>query len=225
MNCFYLKVLSFIVFNIFLNFKLIGQDTRLVSTAYIAAGELVKGDLLIMLKSEKNRLDALNEELSKGDEKYKLKVTKLIQEIISDRDSFNMNFIKAIEQHYQFSKVYFFYDHDYLELVKSNFIGGRFLNNDLRKGFTRKFGNRPYYVLKFSKTKNQSLDAYILYDKNENIVPNPFPSIIRLNNFSTWKNNIFYSKTAHARNANYFAKKIQKSYRKIYEKFYKETFM
>lgn len=224
MNSLYCKVLVIIGFNIFLIFSVKSQDTSLVSSAYIASGELVRGDLLIMLQSHRKKLEALDEEFKKGDVRYKKKVQNLIAKITKDRDSFNLALMKAMKEHYSFSKVYFFYDHDFYELQKSNFIGGRFLSTELKKGFTRPYSNRPYYILKHGRTNTQSLEAYVLYDKHERVVPKPFPSTIRINNFTTWKNHIIFPDEANKRDADYFAKKLQKTYRKIYEHYYADTF-
>lgn len=225
MNSFYCKVLLALCFNIFLIFNSRAQDTTLLPTAYYVIGELVHGDLLIMLQSDKNKLEALKLELEKGDVKYKVRVQNLIKKITKERDEFNSAFMKSIAEHYNFSKVYFFYDHDYPELQKSNFIGGRFLNKELKKGVTRTYSQRPFYILKRSKTKTQSLEAYVLHDKSDQPIPNPFPSTIRMNNFATWKNHIFFADKALEMDAEYFAKKLQKKYRKIYEHYYSDTFM
>ncbi len=224
MNSLYCKVLWILGFNIFLIFSTRCQDSTLVPSSFIASGELVRGDLLIMLQSHRNKLDALNEEFKKGDVAYKKKVQNLIAEITKDRDSFNLSFMNAMKEHYSFSKVYFFYDHDFYELQKSNFIGGRFLSTELKKGFTRPYSSRPFYILKLSRTQTQSLEAYVLYDRYDRVVPKPFPSTIRINNLTTWRNHIIFPDQALKKDADYFAKKLQKTYRKIYDHYYGDTF-
>ncbi|NOT38266.1 MAG: hypothetical protein HOP11_12910 [Saprospiraceae bacterium] len=224
MNSFYSKVLTLLCFNIFLIFACSAQDSIIRPTAYTVIGELINGDLLVMLQSERNKIEALQLELEKGDVKYKKKVQKTIEKVKSDRDSFNRAFMQAMTEKYSFSKVYYFYDYDLPELQKSKFIGGRFLTKDLKKGLTRVFSNRSFYILKYSKTNTQSLDAFMLYDKDDNLIPKPFTSL-RINNFTTWKNHIFFSDQAEKLDAEYFAKKLQKKYRKIYEYYYKDTFM
>ncbi|MEP7197864.1 MAG: hypothetical protein ABI851_15205 [Saprospiraceae bacterium] len=204
---------------------LFSQEWNPTIGAVEAIGELHNGDLLIQLKSERNRLNALELELQKGNEKYKEKVQKLMNSISSDRDSFNYNFIQSMKKYYNFSKVYFFYDYDTPELEKSGFIGGRFLNPDLKKGFSRPYSSRSIFILKQADTKEQSLDAFILFNKDNQKLTDPFPSTIRKNNLRTIRNAVFNKSMKNQLDAEYFAKKLQSSYSKFYFKKYKESLM
>ncbi|MEO6690919.1 MAG: hypothetical protein ABIO44_01140 [Saprospiraceae bacterium] len=186
--------------------------------AKVGITKLHKGDLLVQLKSERNRMNALNIELVKGSDRYKRKVQKLLNEVINDRDSFNFYMIQSMKRFYSFSNVFFFYDSDYVDLKKSAFAGNKFLDDKLNRTVERSSDTMDYFILKQDLTKGQSLESWILMNKDNVEMPSPFPSKVRINTLTTYMNTIFNKKQKFQLNSNRYASSLQKKYESFYKR-------
>ena len=213
-SCF--KVWLVCCFNIFLMNCSQAQYSRRFIVAKEGINKLHKGDLLVQLKSERNRLNTLNIELTKGNNRYKRKVQKLLDETTNDRDSFNFYMIQSIKRYYSFSNVFFFYDSDYAELKKTAFSGNKFLDDKLNISVARDSDTRDYFILKQDLTNGQSLESWILTNRENVVMPRPFPSKIRLNTLASYVNTIFYKKEKFQLNSDRYANLLQKKYESFY---------
>jgi len=213
-----LKVLIPVCFNIFLMNYIFAQDLSVAAQSIECIGKLHQGELLIQLPSQRNKLNALRNELYKGNDEYKRKVSKAISKLIVERDSFNYYMIQFFNEQYKFSKIYFFSDSDWVALKSNSFLGKNFIDKELQKTIDRREEGKEVFILRNGSTKTQSLEAWVICDRNNAILPSPFPSMYRINNFKTWKNHIFFSSTAPSRDAAYFSRKINQKLTAFYKK-------
>ncbi|MBK7233142.1 MAG: hypothetical protein IPH93_13015 [Saprospiraceae bacterium] len=205
-----------ICFNIFL---VQAQSDSIGYSAYQTILDVSKGQLLVRLKSHRNKLEALTKELNKVEPSSSTyeRISKEIQIVTSQRDSFNYNLILAMKRHFTLSPVYFYYDRDHLELKKNNFKSPLYLDSSLQAVSLPEFRNQTIVIMVQGQTVGQELDAFIFIDAQGNSIPPPFPSYIRINSFRPVMNEL--AKTYYYDdNAVWYAKKIDKKLRKMYEK-------
>lgn len=212
-----LKVLMFCSFNIFLKSFAAAQEMSVETYAADCIRRLHDSDLIIQLKSEEKKLQALQGELFKGGEAYRQKVLKQINKTERERDSFNYYLIHYMNRLYDFSKTYFYYDNDRSTLMNNGFTGSFFVDSTLNKTILR-HNSRPFYLLLPGTTPTQGLEALIVSEPMGSALPAPFPSYYRRNNFKTWRNAIFYPSQVAQRDARYFAETLQKKLVGFYKK-------
>ena len=201
-------------FNIFLNAQS-APETTVESYASECISRLHKGDLIVQLRSEQKKLQALASELDKGGTRYREKVLREIARTEKKRDSFNFHFIREMGRSYRFSRVYFFYDSDRSALKQNGYGGKYFIDSLLKKSLERRTGG-DYFLLQPGITKTQSLDAWIVSEPAGSPLPAPFPAYYRMNNFRTWRHAIFHPSDAERRDAVYFARTLQKRLEKFF---------
>ena len=212
-----LKVLMFCSFNIFLKSITTAQEMSVEAYAADCIKLLHDGDLIIQLKSEGKKLQALQDELFKGGEAYRQKVLKQISKTERARDSFNYYLIHYMNQLYDFSTTYFYYDNDRGTLMNNGFTGSFFVDSTLNKTILR-HNSGQYYLLLPGTNPTQGLEALIVSEPKGSPLPAPFPSYYRRNNFKTWRNAIFYPSQVSQRDARYFAETLQKKLATYYKK-------
>ncbi|MFN8279221.1 MAG: hypothetical protein U0V49_02955 [Saprospiraceae bacterium] len=212
-----LKVLMFCSFNIFLKSPVAAQEMSVEAYAADCIRLLHEGDLIIQLKSEEKKLQALQGELFKGGDAYRQKILNQINKTERARDSFNYYLIHYMNRLYDFSKTYFYYDNDRSTLMNNGFTGSFFVDSTLNKTILR-HNSGQYYLLLPGTTPTQGLEALIVSEPVGSPLPAPFPSYYRRNNFKTWRNAIFYPSQVAQRDARYFAETLQKKLAAYYKK-------
>lgn len=171
---------------------------------------LRKGNLLVRLESKENKINFLENELNKNDcdAKCKTKIREELNEIFSDRDTFNSQFIRSFKQYFKFCPVYFYYDKDHQQLQNSNFKGTYFLDANLATISNNDFLADSILILKKDLTPNSENEGWLFQNAQGKTLRSGFPFISQ-NNFTTMMNRISYSNHIK-QNCNYMVKKLNK---------------
>lgn len=234
MNHIGIKVFVLCAFNIFLNATTNGQSKenefiriddyslngRIVSLnvkkedhhdwiTYQELDALMEGDLMVQLKSDRNKIEALQKQLEAGDSKYKEKIQKILNETIFDRDQFNRALMLSMKTWYTYSSVYFFYDSDLKALQSSEYTGKYFLDSSLQKNILRNSSKRNFFVLRNDFKRSESSDHWVLYKNGINILSEPFPSYFSISTTRSVINDLTHPGHGLELNAERLAKKIQ----------------
>lgn len=175
---------------------------------------LYKGNLMVRLESKDKKIRFINEAMnsSECDQKCKNKLQLKIDELIKERDRFNLQFMKSFEIYFSFCPVYFYYDIDHQELVKSNFNGNFFLDKKLQHFKIDTFHQDSNFILKKDITPNSENEGWLIQTSNGYTLKNGFPFVSE-NNFKTIWN--WITSTDHvAKNCDYMVKELNK---KLYE--------
>lgn len=210
----------YLSFLLSLNISLLtGQENAGMVNGYELIQQLHDGQLLVRLKSHHNKLTALEGQLdiSSKNVKYQQRVQKEISSLKADRDSFNQNLILAMQTHFKFCPVYYFYDKDFPELKQSNFAANLYLDSTLQEGQKINLLGEVKVIMAVGETKEQGLEAFIFINKYGNKLPAPFPAYMRLNSLVPFMNGLFYD-NHYQLDAAHYSKKLQKKFSKLYKK-------
>jgi hypothetical protein len=129
---------------------------------------LKDGALLIKLKTSDNLINGL----------IRAGKTEQAEQAKKDQAALNSDIIKAFKEHYNFSKVYFFYSRNSAE-VKRGELKGILMNYDLHTDST--FSGKNFLTAEFSESASNGLEGFIVGDNQFNALRSPFPFMIRLN--------------------------------------------
>ncbi|MDQ3142505.1 MAG: hypothetical protein M3Q56_09710 [Bacteroidota bacterium] len=214
--------IGILTFNIFLANNLLGQKSDLPKEqAALAIKNLKDGSLLIRLKSEHKKLEAIQKELlnKNCDGKCVERLNKLSAKTIRDRDLFNVSFIQSMKTYFNFCPVYYFYDKDLKMLKEKNFNLPLYLNHEGKTDMHIQPKLSQYLLLSHDQSPNQSLDCFIFSQSDQGRILPPFPEVISLSNLTKVTDQILYPKTHIEKNAERFARKINNKLWDFYKKF------
>ncbi len=188
-------------------------------TAYDLIQDLSKGQVLVRLKSHHNKLEALNRELEKSgsDADYRKRVEKEMEAIIRDRDSFNLNLMKAMKEHFVFCKSYFYYDRDHQLLKSKGYRAPLYLDSLLHPISEPEFAGDKFVIIAQGKTKGQEMEAFLFLDSTGVQLPRPFPGHLRLYAFRPVVNALV-SEDYYRENAVWYANHLNEKFEDLYEK-------
>lgn len=188
-------------------------------TAYDLIQDLRQGQVLVRLKSHHKKLEALNRELSRpdSDPEYRKRVEKEIRAIVSDRDSFNLNLMKAMKEHFVFCRSHFYYDKDHQLLKSKGYRAPLYLDSLLQPMSEARFANDKFVIIAQGRTKGQDMEAFLFIDSTGVPLPGPFPSHLRLYAFRPVINALV-SEDHYRENAVWYAKHLNEKFEDLYEK-------
>lgn len=208
---FYISIALWLCFNISTTS---GQQDSLIPSLFEIIQNVKKAQVLVRLESKNNKLEALKNALAhaQAGSDQELRIQNLIHREMAERDSFNLNLVKAMQQRFKFCRVLYYYDKDHSQLRSKEFKAPVFLNPNLERDSLMEFPIDPIFIIAKGKTGDQQLDAFVFLDKESRPIPRPFPEHLRMNTFKVAMNSLFSSSDAHQKNAIYYADKIQSTF-------------
>lgn len=137
-----------------------------------AIRNLKEGYLIVRFPAFKNKIDTLQSMIARSeDDSAKKRLNNLLEEALYERDSVRMDYIDAFKNHYDFSKVIYFFDFESHNLSTAHYyvLEG--------KGTSIKgIADYPKFYLHFERTDDSKVDALVFYDKSLKRIPSPFPN-------------------------------------------------
>ena len=168
--------------------------------------DLEQGYLVIRLPGFKNKIDTLDAMIARTNEgTSKNRLITLRKEAIEERDKIREDYIEAFQNHYDFSKVAYFMDYDSRDLSTAHYYslnGSEIPHSELSKV--------PLFYLLFERTKESKIDALVIYDRDMEFIPPPFP-----NNFSRGGFNLIFISITSGKYAAWRVKKLNKKLHKF----------
>jgi hypothetical protein len=180
--------------------------------------QLRKGYLLVRLESKENKINFLEQQMKHKDcdEKCKTKKEEELKDIRQTRDSFNIEFIKALKSNFRFSRVFFYYDKDHQKLADAQYKGNLFLDEHLNYTTINSINIDSMLILKKGLTPNSENTGWLFQTKEGHTLTKGFPYISE-NKFKTLLNEI--SSSDHLqRNCEYIANTLNEKLYKYYLK-------
>lgn len=168
--------------------------------------DLKQGYLVIRFPGFKNKIDTLDAMIARSpDGPSKNRAIALHKEATEERDRIREDYIDAFENHYNFSKVAYFMDYESRDLSSAHYYslnGSEIPHNELSK--------LPLFYLLFERTKDSKIDALVIYDRDMEIIPPPFP-----NNFTRGGFNLLFMNITSEKYAAWRVKKLNKKLHKF----------
>lgn len=177
--------------------------------------KLKSGRLLVRLESRENKIEFLQKQLNATncDASCRKRIGDELNNEITDRDSFNLNFIKAFRKYFIFCPVYFYYDKDHQSLLQSNWHGKYYLDDQLQLTDLA-FHHDSLMILKKEFTPNSENEGWLFQTVNGITLKNGFP-YINENNFKTFLTRITYA-DHDRKNCEYLVRKLNKNLFRYY---------
>ncbi len=174
------------------------------STAQIE--ELKDGVLVVRLKSNNRKINALKESLAKTPNPNLER-----QLVTAELEAFHTAkaMMQAFEQAYQFSEVLFMHD-TATTALKNEQYERIFLDKDLKPTVEADLSNRFFCVLVEGKSVSGA-EGYVVLDSQFEAIPRPFPNFVRRNNLGYLMNSFFADNSmANLKLYSRLAKKLNK---------------
>lgn len=178
--------------------------------------DLKEGVLVVRLKSNNRKINALQESIAKNPNdndnlKRQLKLAK------AESKQEGKAIIQAFKAEYSFSEVVFMHDTASMALKKGQ-RKGLFLDEKLEKLPDLSLENRFLCLLASGKSASGA-EGFKILDATLEELPQPFPSFVRLNTLGYLMNSIFFNDTAASQRLyKHLAKKLQKQLEEYYLK-------
>lgn len=202
---------NFYLINILFCIQLQAQDSLnfFINQSYIE--KLHKGTLLVRLESKEKKIGFLNSAIMAKDcnQNCKEKIHHQIDEIVLERDRFNLQFIKSFKFHFSFCPVYFYYDKDHPDLVKDSFKGNFYLDENLKQIRIDTLQKDSLFIFKKDITPYSENEGWLIQTADGYTLKNGFPFISE-NNFRTIWNRIISSNHLN-KNCDYMVMKLNKN--------------
>jgi len=166
-------------------FDTLGYESR-AEQAAAAIKDLKDGVLVVRLRSDQRKIEALEGQLATPNlkEKYRQRLQKLLDDTRREKEVENKSLVAAFRKHFDFSEVLFMYD-TATYLVKKGLQEGYFLNDSLQADPHLSLQGRPFRLVRFgSKSGMKQRKSLIGMDLDFRDLPAPFPSS---GNVSFWE--------------------------------------
>lgn len=169
------------------------KDEKNTATTHIEA--LNKGILLVRLPSNQKKIEALQNTLEQdlSEKEYK-NVSRTLNRTFEETEKLHAGIISAMGSVYSFSLFGFFMDYDTQEVLAGK---GKLYHGDMKKEFVMD-KSAPVYVLSTGRTTETPIDAFLVMDRDLNILPQPFPSQISRSGIA----GLFGNDTSHIKRLN-----------------------
>lgn len=182
--------------------------------AYADIRTLSEGVLVVRLESEERKINALREKGS-ASAGARQQIEAEIQSLIEERDSFNVNLIRAFAQEFTFCPVYFIYDTDSRNFLEGNRVG-IFLNFKARRDSTIQWSQKSYLGLRSGEALNGP-EGLVVTDGRFRDLPNPFPGFVKKNSAGSIFNWLLARDIYYVKNAERMVGKLQRKLTNFYE--------
>ena len=134
--------------------------------------ELKEGTLILRIPTNKSKIDTLTAMVNRStDPDKKARLEKQLNETIQERDTLLADYVFAFKTNFDFCKVGYYFDYDADDLNTASYYnmeGERIAVGDLSE--------KPLYYLYFERTTGSKIDALVVYNRNIQKVPSPFPN-------------------------------------------------
>lgn len=181
--------------------------------------ELKEGVLVVRLRTQAAKIAKLEELLQAEDPETTL-YNRLAYELGQTRqevESENRHLVQAFKDQYRFSDVLFLFD-TLAPRLKSENPGSIFLNDSLEVDPSLNLDNRPFLIAGMGSADPADsaleTDALVVYDRNFDRLPRPFPNSSGVTGFRMWLESFtrtepelevfFYQKMVERLNRNFF---------------------
>ncbi len=149
--------------------------------AFQELSRLQKGTLVVVLKSDKKQLDALDDVIQseKSNRGQKKRAMKQRKKLMEGRKGFQADLVKAFYNLFTFSDFVVVFDHD-LTKFKDDVEEGVFLNKKLEYDSSIELKEGDIFFAREGYTDPQEgarVLSYIVYDDENNRLDHPFPSV------------------------------------------------
>ncbi len=172
------------------------------------------GVLLVRLPSERNKINALRN-MADADPGKAVRLHREIEKITAENQASNQLLMQAFQESFKFCAAYFFYDYD-TGRIRSGDWSGVFLDMSGEPDPAIEPGSREFLVLSEGLAGESGRSSYIVMDEHLEMVPGPFPSSFRKNNFMNVVIGVFDPTVETHRNHRKLVRKINKAFFRFY---------
>ncbi len=170
--------------------------------------ELREGTLVIRFPTYTSKIDTLTAMAGRTkDAKNKVRLEKKLNKTIQERDTLLADYIEAFKTRYDFSKVAYIFDYDARNLNTATYY-----NLDGERIAIADLSEKPLFYLYFERTAVDAQDALVVYNRNIQKMPAPFP-----NNFIRGGINILFLKISNKKFPSWRVGKMNKKFYKYWE--------
>lgn len=143
-----------------------------MTTPSYSIKELKEGSLVIRFPTYTSKIDTLTAMAGRTqDPKNKERLEKELKKTIQERDTLLADYIEAFQTKYDFSKVAYIFDYDARNLNTATYY-----NLDGERLAIADLGEKPLFYLFFERTAVDAQDALVVYNRNLQKIPDPFPN-------------------------------------------------
>lgn len=172
------------------------------------------GALFVRLPSERNKINALRN-MAEANPAQAARLQREIEKITTDNLASNQLLMQAFQESFKFCAVYFFYDYD-TGRVRSADWSGVFLDMSGAPDPAIDPGSRGFLILSEGLAGESGRSSYIVMDEHLQMLPGPFPSSFRKNNFMNVILGVFDPTVETHRNHRKLTRKINKAFFRFY---------
>ena len=184
--------------------------------AYQDILKLKSGVLVVRLEGDQKKLAALEQIRDNRAPEARAAIQSQIDEVIIERDSFNLSLIRAFDENFRFCPVYFIYDHD-----ARDFLGGKrsgiFLNGSGEVDASIAWPEQDFLGLRIGAAVNGP-EGLIMTDPSFRDLPDPFPGFIQRNSIGSFVNWVLAREIYYRKNAQRMTSKLDKQLTKWYSR-------
>ena len=143
-----------------------------MTTPSYSIKELREGTLVIRFPTYTSKIDTLTAMAGRTkDPKNKERLEKELNKTIQERDTLLADYIEAFKTKYDFSKVAYIFDYDARNLNTATYY-----NLDGERIAVADLSEKPLFYLYFEGTAVDAQEALVVYNRNLQKIPAPFPN-------------------------------------------------
>lgn len=191
-----------------------GQEVYDREAAYRDILRLKEGVLVVRLEGEQRKIAAMEDIMRSAPEDRKPVIERQVDEIRSERDSFNLSLIQAFREKFTFCPVLFIYDHDSREFLDGQ-RNGIFLNEQGVPDPGIEWPGKGHLGLRSGSAKNGP-EGLIMTDDSFRDLPDPFPGFVQRNSIGSFFNWLLARDLYYRKNAERMVEKLDKKLLKFY---------
>lgn len=180
--------------------------------------KLKSGYVLVRLESFEKKIQHYELAMSQSscNEKCRERIQDKIDEILKNRDHFNIEFIKAFNKRFDFCKVLFYYDKDHTRLADNGFSTLVLVDDSLNTFETNWTAVDSFLIFKKGHTPQSENEGWLFQTKDGSTLDSGFP-YISSNDAKTLMT--YFSSSNHIKkNCDHMVRKINKELHKYYYK-------
>jgi hypothetical protein len=185
-------------------FPIYGQMT----TPNYSITALREGSLIIRFPTYTSKIDTLTAMAGRTkDPKNMERLEKELKKTIQERDTLFADYIEAFKTKYDFSKVAYIFDYEARNLNTATYY-----NLDGERLAIADLSEKPLFYLFFERTAVDAQDALVIYNRNLQKIPAPFP-----NDFIRGGINVLFLKISNKKFPSWRVGKMNKQFYKYWE--------
>lgn len=179
---------------------------------------LKKGYLLVRIESFDKKVQHYERVKNQDscNDKCQEKIQKNINDILKERDNFNIEYIKAFKKLFNFCPVSFYYDKDHTMFVEKEFSILKIVDEQLNTKEINCSSKDSFLILKKDHTPQSENEGWLFQTKDGITLGAGFP-YVNSNNAKTLMN-YFSSKNHLKKNCEHMVRKLNKELHKYYLK-------